>query len=680
MRTLGSCALLVLAASPPVGAQEERPVRWTLQADAADGEPLRAARLVAAIEEGWYLYSPLQPPGGPIALRISLPEGGPYELDGEVQSPRPRRYADRNFNIFSQIYESSAAFGLPLRASTAFAGGNAGLVVLARYQACTRTYCLPPRTDTLRLAVEAADAGAPSSAAPLASAEPAESPPADAPADGINPEALVAPEAETSPAARAAAPEKHVAQRADSAVGPVSAPAGGAGGETLLFGESGVGGADSLAGFLWLAVLMGFVSLLTPCVFPMVPITIGFFTRTEEGGGGTAVLLAGAYAAGIIATFGALGLGVALIFGAAGVVRLAANPWLNLAVAAMFVAFALNLLGVYQVRLPGALVNRAAGAGSARRGAGAAFGMGGAFTLTSFTCTAPFVGTLLVLATQGGWRWPLLGLSVYAAAFALPFFFLALAPDALRRLPRSGPWMQTLKAALGVVEIAAAAKFVSNADLVWTWGVFTREVVIGLWVAAAVVLSGVFAAHAARARAEAPRGAVHAPAMLALGAVAMAVLLAQGLRGARLGELEAFLPPAGEGRLRGAGDLPWRTNDYEGSLALARAEGRPLILDFTGYTCTNCRWMEANMFPRGDVSGLLAGFVRVRLYTDGQGEVYERQQRFQQQRFGTVALPYYAVVDATGRPVAAFLGMTRDPRAFTRFLRQAAAAAGTRTP
>jgi thiol:disulfide interchange protein DsbD len=240
--------------------------------------------------------------------------------------------------------------------------------------------------------------------------------------------------------------------------------------------------------------------------------------------------------------------------------------------------------------------------------------------------------------------------------------------------------MLTLRAALGVVEIAAAIKFLSNADLVWRWGLLTRNVVIVLWIATALVLalllSGVIrgpveperAGEDVRSRRISPMRAV-----LAVGTLAIAAWMATGLRGHRLGELEAYLPPPLEGALLAStgsatDELSWMLNDYERALEIARAEQRPVLVDFTGYTCTNCRWMEANMFPRGEVRALLARFVRVRLFTDGQGPLYERQQRFQQRTFGTVALPYYAVVAPTGAPVATFLGMTRDPEEFTRFL------------
>jgi thiol:disulfide interchange protein DsbD len=148
----------------------------------------------------------------------------------------------------------------------------------------------------------------------------------------------------------------------------------------------------------------------------------------------------------------------------------------------------------------------------------------------------------------------------------------------------------------------------------------------------------------------------------------LAVWLASGITGRRLGELEAFLPPADLNERTPEGELPWIVNDYEAALREARERNQRILIDFTGYTCTNCRWMEANMFPRSDVRAALDTFVRARLYTDGQGPVYEQQQRFQQERFRTVALPLYAIIDAERRTIATFAGLTRDQSEFLKFL------------
>jgi thiol:disulfide interchange protein DsbD len=256
----------------------------------------------------------------------------------------------------------------------------------------------------------------------------------------------------------------------------------------------------------------------------------------------------------------------------------------------------------------------------------------------------------------------------FSSVFALPFLVLALAPQFVSSLPRAGGWLMGVKASMGLLELAAAMKFLSNVDLVWGWGVFTRTTVLAVWVVIAIVL--VMYLLGAFKLGHAPRlsrpGIGRAAPVAACGL--LTVWLGAGLQGRRLGELEAFLPPADVASTRSGGELPWIMNDYDAGLAQAKREHRPMLVDFTGYTCTNCRWMEANMFPRADVARELARFVRVRLYTDGQGERYRGFQRLEQKLLGTVALPYYAAFTPDGKPVVAFGGLTRTPAEYIAFL------------
>jgi thiol:disulfide interchange protein len=437
-------------------------------------------------------------------------------------------------------------------------------------------------------------------------------------------------------------------------------------------------------GFLWLAASAGALSLLTPCVFPMVPITVSYFTSHAATDRRTSIRHALVFGLGIIASFTALGLALAVFVGAAGVTMLAGNPWVNLLLTVIFAGFALNLFGVFEIALPStwltALDNVVRRQGAAGQGVGV-FGallMGLTFTLTSFTCTAPFVGTVLVTAAQGKWQEPLLGMLVYSTVFALPFCVLALVPEWIARLPRAGGWLQSTKVVMGFVELAAAMKFLSNADLVWRWGVVTRSVVLVSWVVLAAI-TVIYLLWQQRGTG----GVRLSPAMRAgyltatAGALATGVWLATGLTGRSLGDLESFLPPtdyetaAATAMNHGAAapmSLAWRLNDYPAALALAKQQGKRVFIDFTGYTCTNCRWMEANIFTRPDVKAALGQFVLSRLFTDGDGDMYERQQAFQESQFKTVALPLYAIVDADGHTVTSLPGLTRDPAAFVAFL------------
>ena len=408
----------------------------------------------------------------------------------------------------------------------------------------------------------------------------------------------------------------------------------------------------------------------------MVPVTIAYFSA-PQGDASRAIRRPLLFGLGIVGTFTLLGLALAAIFGAAGLNRFASDPWVNLALAVMFLLFAANLFGWLATPVPWRIVN-AADRAAREVTPGSSFGallMGATFTLTSVTCTAPFVGTLLVLASRGSWAMPVIGMLVYSTAFAFPFVLLAMLPRSVAKLPRAGRWMQTLRVMIGVLEVGAAIKFVSNADLVMGWGVFTRELVLIFWAALAVA-AGLYLARGVRQGARRHQGIVGASISAGV-ALLFAGWLLSGVNGRVLPQIEAFLPPVAPAfatTSRGSLPVSWMLNDFAGSLGVARSTGKLVFVDFTGYTCTNCRWMEANIFSRPDVSAELGNFVLSRLYTDGEGEMYEKQQAFQEATFGTVALPLYAVIGADGKARATFSGLTRNPAEFIAFLQGAQAA------
>ena len=430
--------------------------------------------------------------------------------------------------------------------------------------------------------------------------------------------------------------------------------------------------------FLWLAAVTGALSLLTPCVFPMIPITVAFFNGNASRSNRHALLHALLFAGGIIVTFTAIGLGLAVVVGAAGLSRFAANPAVNLAIGIVFVAFAASLLGLYDIPLPfgNRLINRVDASARERSGNAAGSVLAGfAFTLASFTCTAPFIGPLLVAAARGDWMRPLAGMAVFSVVFATPFFLLALVPRWTTSLPRAGGWLRDVKVIVGLFELAAAVKFFSNADLVWRTGLISRRTSLLVWVA----MSAIAVAYLIRATLHGSRSRTVGRSLSWLSvcaAGAVTIWLASGLGGTPLGELEAFLPPATDvaaanSTSGSAVALQWILNDHRRALTQAAATNRLVLIDFTGYTCTNCRWMEANMFARADVSREMSKFVLSRLYTDGEGPVFDAQQKFQEDHFGTVALPLYALVDAKGKTVRTFSGLTRNPGEFIAFLRSA---------
>lgn len=415
----------------------------------------------------------------------------------------------------------------------------------------------------------------------------------------------------------------------------------------------------------------------------MVPITVSYFTNHAAGNRGGAVRDASLYALGIILTFTAIGVLLAVLFGAAGINKFAASPWINLTVTAIFISFALSLLGAYNLQVPSSVLTKL-DAVSRHKESSRIIGlllMGLTFSLTSFTCTAPFVGTLLVMASQGKWIYPIIGMLAFSTVFAMPFFVLALAPQLVSQLPKSGGWLNSVKVVMGFLEIAAAMKFLSNVDLVWHWGIFTREVVLASWLAVTLLIT-LYLLGKFQLSHDSPVeriGAVRL--MIALVSLALGFYLLSGLFGRRLGEFESFLPPPIENSSSAIlttdnnsatvinGDLIWITNDYATALKQAKVENKPLFIDFTGYTCTNCRWMEVNMFTKTSVREELTKYVRVRLYTDGEGQLYQGFQQMQQDDFGTVALPLYVVSNGSGRPLTTFPGLTRNEAEFVSFLK-----------
>jgi len=393
---------------------------------------------------------------------------------------------------------------------------------------------------------------------------------------------------------------------------------------------------------------------------------------------------AGVYGLTIVGAFTGLGALAAALLGAAGAQSIAASPWTNLAIGAVLVAFGLSLLGLFELKLPTGLTNYLNRQSERQSGYVGAVFMGLTLTVVSFSCTAPFVGGLLAAAAQGTWLYPVLGMLVFSGVLALPFVGFALFPEALERLPSSGGWMNALKVTLGFVELAAALKFFSNADLVWGGAVWLSRPLVIAFTIVLFALAGAYLLGALRLShdppPEPPRrvgvGRVLAAALF----LGLALYMTPGLLGARLGSLDAYFPPrhaTDVGRLPASsgaettavGALDWNQNDIDAAMAKAKESGTPVFVDFSGYTCTNCREMEANVFPAPAVAEhLRADFVLLRLYTD-DADKGPALQRYQQQTVGTAALPSYAVVTPEGTLAARHSGMA-SPKAFDAFLEE----------
>jgi thiol:disulfide interchange protein len=613
--------------STALGATES-PVHWFATSPANQIIPGGSIeiRVEAAIDPTWHLYSTTTPPGGPNPTRFSLIPGEPFELAGTIkQSPATTKF-DEGFGINTEFFSRAASFGVPIKAIPEAKPGKYDVRLQVVYQVCDDSVCLPPVKAPISFLITIA----------------------------ASTNARTIPGALTS---------------STGAAGSAAQSAKGTNAEVQQARTAG------FLPFLWLAMSMGLISLATPCVFPMIPITVSFFTKYAETGKGSGITHALIYCLGIIFTFTGLGIGLAAFLGTTGINQFAANPWVNLLITAIFVGLAVNLFGFFEIRIPSSVLTKMSIASSGK-GYWPALLMGLTFTLTSFTCTVPFVGTVLVATSQGDWLWPAMGMFGFSVVFAAPFFVLSLLPRLLKRLPKSGGWLNSVKVTMGFLEIAAAMKFISNMDLVWNWHIFTREVVLVIWLcvalAAAAYLAGIF-----RMPLDSPIKKLGiARTLIAAIFLGIGVYLFTGLMGSSLGELDAFLPPRTAGAVTftggksGGRELSWKT-DLNSALEEARQMKLPIFVDFTGYTCTNCRWMEANIFPLPAVHSELGRFVRVQLFTDGEGKQFEENQKYQRERFGTVALPFYAILDPQGSTLTTFSGMTRNPDEFLRFLSSA---------
>lgn len=659
-RTLPVLAALCLVAAAtstaraqPIGPATEY-VTWTTTVDPAAMAPGQRTRVVfaVAIDDGWKMYalgSP--PPSRPVSVAFDdFPDG--LTRQGEMQQTGEKVGYDPNFEKDVVYFEKE---GLLWADVTVAAGADAGTKTMSgaiHFMICNDRLCLPPTNvpfeATLDVGTASGDTPPPDDRAETPPALPAIPPPLFV-QDSLSGLGLVQ------------TPALQEALDADEDETPeiITAPTD--------FEAARSGG---LWSFLLLAIGAGLAALLTPCVFPMIPLTVSYFTKHSHDRG-EALRMALVYGGAIVFTFTGLGVLMAVLVGAAGAQSFAANPWVNLFIGIVFVVFALALLGLFELRLPSGLLNFFNRKSIENQGYVGVLFMGFTLTLVSFSCTAPFIGGLLAATSMGSWSYPVLGMVVFSATFSLPFMFFALFPRALSSLPRSGSWMNIVKVVLGFIELAAALKFLSNADLVWGWGLISRTLAIAL-VAVIFFLTGLYLLGKLRLKHEPAVEQIGVGRLLAsMAFFGLALYLIPGLLGAPLNRLDAYLPPRQAGDVSvlatiqsmvGGGahlDEAWIVDDIEAAFAQAKAQNKPVLIDFTGYTCTNCRDMEANVFPRPEVAERFErNFVLLRLYTDGieQGQAF---QRFQMKLTGTVALPTYAIVSpfAQKKPIVKISGV-----------------------
>ncbi|MCH2201956.1 MAG: thioredoxin family protein [Fuerstiella sp.] len=451
--------------------------------------------------------------------------------------------------------------------------------------------------------------------------------------------------------------------------------------------------------FLLAAVGAGFVALLTPCVFPMIPVTVAFFLKQGESGQGNTKLLAVIYCLGIVGSFTIIGVLVSIVFGPQKMTEMANGPWLNLLFAVVFIAFALMLMGVFELRMPTSIVNWSSQRESGGGFVGVLF-MALTFTLVSFTCTAAFVANVLVWASRGDIIWPTLGMLAFSTAFASPFFFLALFPGLLTQLPKSGGWMQKVKCTAGLIELAFVVKFLSVADIGFSSDATPRFLdfssAMVLWATLAFV-TGLYLLGVFRFSKDTPtEGISPIGGLWAMSSIGLGLLICVGLFSPRPPEgwvwnqLEGFAPPRFErdvlndqfAELTQARN--WLSHDglayaleVEDGVAVARTRSRPLFIDFTGVNCINCRTMEKSVLNQEEILDLLATVPRAQLYLDEiptvadaaeEGSILERNRQLCEQLTGGAAMPTYVVLSPNSMTVLSATTGVVSKEAFREFL------------
>lgn len=619
----------------------------------------------------WHMYSStMSPDAGPSPLHMAIPDtlANTFMLVGLKEHGKITSVYDSNFLATTKSYYGDFDIDAQVKIKKDVPLGSAPLSLQVSYMVCSENTCLPSRTYAIPMT--------------FLGQKPVTLAIVKTPKDSLK-----AVNADTSKESEGVAPTPGVGGNSSSGSNTPSGTSPNATVQTApTTAPTGPVDPNAVTKRGWLEFILaaagfGVLALLTPCVYPMVPITISFFTKRNAGSRKEAVKDASLYAFGIILTFIALGFLLTLIFGRDATRMFATNPLANLVLAGVFIFFALNLFGMYEIGVPASVLTKLnAVATTSKSRWVSVMVMGFVFSLASFTCTVPFVSTLMFTFSQGSVLRPLVGMLIYSTVFSLPFFLLALFPKLLTSMPRSGGWMNSVKVVMGFVELGLALKYIANIDMVLKWGFFTRDLILSSWVALAI-LTSVYLLGKFRMAHDSPVEHIGAlRVVFAILFLSIGIYLYTGLNGHSLGQLDAQLPLAesstttaymagGSGQGTANERQVWY-NSYSQALVEAKKTGKNIFIDFTGYTCTNCRAMESSVFNKPDVQAIFKDYVLARLYTDDNTPLSASNRDMEENRFSTIALPFYVILSPEDKPLNTFPGYTPDREAFKTFLNQ----------
>ena len=630
----------------------------------------------ATVKDPWHLYGTELPKGGPTPTHLLVDKIEGAELVGGLTSTqKPIEKYDPNFEMTLRFFSGKVTFRQKIRITDPKKFAFVGAI---RYMACNDEQCLPPAN--WEFTVQPKELGKLGDAA---ATKLTEETPATTEATATS---LGEPSADSvaSVDTLSVAPQDTAALASSDLWAPVIP-------ELKAYGDKALNQAE---GSLWMLLVGGFlgglVALVTPCVWPMIPMTVSFFLKrsSDRKKGIRDALL---YGIGIIVIYVSLGLIVSAVFGSDALNNLATNAIFNVAFFILLVIFAISFFGAFELVLPASWTAKMDAKADSASGFISIFFMAFTLALVSFSCTGPIIGTLLVQAatSSSGMLAPAVGMLGFALALALPFTLFAIFPNLLQSMPKSGGWMNSVKVVLAFIELALALKFLSIADLAYGWRILDREVFLSLWIVIAILL-GLYLLGKIRFPHDAPQEKTPIPALfLAIISFSFAVYMMPGLVGAPLRAISAFAPPLRTQDLNlYNGEVHAKFDDYDAGMAYARQVGKPVMIDFSGYGCVNCRKMEASVWIDPNVKHMLEeDYVLITLMVDEKAplkepiEIMENGEKvklrtvgdkwsyFQRMKFGANAQPFYVLLDHQGKPLAPSYAFNEDVAAYMQFLK-----------
>ncbi|MCL1944064.1 MAG: thioredoxin family protein [Candidatus Azobacteroides sp.] len=652
---------LVLSSSWCISAQILKPVKWSY-AIKDSKTPETEIIITAKIDKGWHLYDMNLPEGGPISTSFTFDEIKGAKLKGKVTAQNASlKSFDPNFEMDLRRFENTAVFVQKIVITDKKTFSIKGTT---EFMACNDSQCLQPTKDEFGFDAESIA--------------------------GMNVEAL-------SDVKKQSLPDSAVlsVDSAKTAVGtsiPVPLPSDSVWWKPVIAELQNYGEHD-LADKAWYLIFFlgfagGLLALLTPCVWPIIPMTVSFFLKRNDNRK-KAVRQSFIYGISIIVIYLALGLIITAIFGASALNDLSTNAVFNLLFFALLIVFAVSFFGAFEITLPSSWTNKMNDKADSSMGLLSIFFMAFTLVLVSFSCTGPIIGTLLVqAASMGATLGPAIGMFGFALALAIPFTLFAIFPSWLKELPKSGGWLNSVKVVLGFLELALALKFLSVADLAYHWNILDREVFLSLWIAVFALL-GFYLLGKIKFPHDGEVKHVSIPRVfLAWITFAFTIYLIPGLWGAPLKSISAFSPPLFTQDFNlYTGQVHAKFNDYETGMEYARKNGKPVIIDFSGYGCVNCRKMEAAVWTDSKVKDLLEkDYVLITLFVDDKAllpapisvdddgknrtlkTVGDKWGYLQRHKFGANAQPFYVLLNNEGNPIAKSYSYDENIEKFVTYL------------